>query len=235
MSVSPSSVGIGDQNARDVERHVAVANNNGPGARQVGRLLLKIRMRVVPADEVDGRDAAGQILAGNVQRAVGLRADGVDDGVVALGEFGRLDVFAHHHVAEKAEAGVFGDLFELFTDRLDLRVVGRDAGAHQPPRRRQHLQHVDDDADLLGRVGRLQQRCGGEETRRSGADDGDMVWAHTQAFCSCPAAWQGAENGCRFAGAGAHDCDSMLNAAPLVVTWTLAVGQRAGNLVGCGT
>ena len=140
----------------------------------------KLRVRVVPAHEVDGGDAARQVLAGNVQRAIGLRPDGIDDGVVALGEFGGLHVLADHDVAEEPEARVFGGLFELLADRLDLRVVGRDAGAHQPPRGRQHLQHVDGDIDVLGRVGRLQQRCRGEEPRRSGTDDGDVVWAHTR-------------------------------------------------------
>ena len=69
-----------------------------------GAICSKLRVRVVPAHEVDGGDAARQVLAGNVQRAVGLRADGVDHGVVALGEFAGLDVLADHDVAEEAEA-----------------------------------------------------------------------------------------------------------------------------------
>ena len=50
-------------------------------------------------------------------------------------------------------------------DRLDLRVVGRDAGAHQPERRRQRVEQVDRDT-------RPQQLVGGIEAGRAGADDG---------------------------------------------------------------
>ena len=82
-------VGVGDQNACDVERDVAVADDDGPGAGQVGRYLLEVRVRVVPADEIDRGDAAGQLFAGDVQRPIRLRADRVDDRVVLLGEFGR--------------------------------------------------------------------------------------------------------------------------------------------------
>lgn len=90
-------------------------------------------MCVVPADEIDGGDTARQVLTGDVQHAIGLRADGVDHGVVALGELAGLDVFADDHIAEEAEAGVLGRLFELLADRLDLGVIRRDPGAHQPP------------------------------------------------------------------------------------------------------
>lgn len=62
-------------------------------------------MCVVPADEIDGGDTARQVLTGDVQHAIGLRADGVDHGVVALGELAGLDVFADDHIAEEAEAG----------------------------------------------------------------------------------------------------------------------------------
>jgi hypothetical protein len=46
-------------------------------------------------------------------------------------------------------------------------VVGRDAEPHEPPRRRQPLEHVDLD------VARLEQVVGGVEARRARADDGD--------------------------------------------------------------
>ena len=65
-------VGIGHQNAGDVERDVAVPDDDGPGAGQVGRHLLEVRVRVVPAHEIDRGDAAGQLFAGNVQRPVRL-------------------------------------------------------------------------------------------------------------------------------------------------------------------
>ena len=124
-----------------------------------------MRVRVVPADEVDGRHAAGQFLAWDAERAVGLRADGVDHRVVALGQFGRLHVFADHDVAEEPEPRIQRGLLELGADRLDLRMVRRDTGADQPPRGRQHLQHVDAHVSVVGRVGELQKRGRGKVSR----------------------------------------------------------------------
>ena len=178
MSVRGERVGIGHQNACDVERDVAVTDDNRPGAGQIGRYLLEVRMSVVPADEIDRRDAAGQLFAGDVQRPIRLRADRVDHRVVVLGKFGRADVLAHRDVAEEAEPRVLGGLLELLADRLDLGVVGRDPGAHQTPRRRQHLQHVDGDVDVVVRVGCFEQRRRGEESRGTRADDRDVERTH---------------------------------------------------------
>ena len=158
-------VGIGDQDARHVQCDVAVADDNGPARRQVGRHLLEMGVRVVPAHEVDGGDAAGQVLAGNAQRPIGLRADGVDHRVVAFGELGGLHVVADRDVAEEPEPRVGRRLLELGADRLDLRMVGGDAGAHQTPRRRQHLQHVDAHVGVIVGVGEFQQRRRGKVTR----------------------------------------------------------------------
>ena len=89
-------VGVGHQDARDVDRDIAVADHHRAAAGQVGRHLLEVRVRVVPTDEVDGGDTAGQLLTGDAQGAVGLRADGVDHRVVVLGEFVGLHVLTDH-------------------------------------------------------------------------------------------------------------------------------------------
>ena len=97
------NVRIGDEDAGHVERDVAVADHHGPAGGQVGCHLLEVRVGVVPADEVHGGHAAGQVFAGDVQRAVGLRADGVDHRVVAVGQLGGLDVLADDDVSEEPE------------------------------------------------------------------------------------------------------------------------------------
>ena len=99
--------------------------------------------------------------------AVGLRADGVDHRVVAVGQLGGLHVLADHDVAEEPEPGIERGLLELGADRLDLRMVGRDAGAHQAPWRRQHLEHVDPHVGVVVRVCELQKRRRGEVPRRA--------------------------------------------------------------------
>ena len=59
-----------------------------------------------------------------------------------------------------------GDLLERPRDGLDLRMVGRDAEADEPPRRRQPLDHVNLDADVGS-----QQRTGRVEAGRPRADN----------------------------------------------------------------
>ena len=109
-----------------------------------------------------------EILARNAHPPVGLRADRVDDGVVELGEIVVRQVAADLDPAQEPEAGLGGDPLERLRDRLDLRVVGSDAEADEPPGRGQPLDHV----HLDRQVG-VEQVSGGVEARRAGADDGD--------------------------------------------------------------
>ena len=105
--------------------------------------LLVVGMAVVPGDELRGRPRAGQVLARDAETAVGLRADGVDDDVVQAHEVVVLEIAADLDVAEETEAGLIGDPLERARDRLQLRMVGRDAEPDEPSRRRQALDHVD--------------------------------------------------------------------------------------------
>ena len=66
--------------------------------------LLEIGVAVVPGDERGGRPRAGQVLAGNAEPPVGLRADRVDDRVVETEEVLVADGRAHLDVAEEAKA-----------------------------------------------------------------------------------------------------------------------------------
>ena len=87
--------------------------------------------------------AAGQVLAGDAELAVGLAADREDDRVVEALEVFDLDVVADLDVAEEAEA-LAGRGFLVDPDhRLDLRVVGGDAAADQPEGGREAVEEVD--------------------------------------------------------------------------------------------
>ena len=191
---SRQDVGVGDQYPRHVQRDVAVAHDDSPPGRQVRCHFLEMGVRVVPAHEVDGRHAAVQVLAGDAQRPVGLRADGVDHRVVAFGQLGGMYVVADHDVAEEPEPRVQRRLLELGADRLDLRMVGRNTGTHQPPRCGQHLQHVD--ADIRRRRLRRRRISGARRrqsnprglSRRSPRDRG----AYLLSFLSLPGHAQGA-------------------------------------------
>ena len=120
------------QHPGDVHRDVAVADHDRALAGEVELLVAVVGVGVVPADEGGGRVAAGQILAGDAELAVGLAADRVDDRVVEALEVLDLDVVADLDVAEEAEALAGGGFFVDPDHRLDLRVVGGDAAADQP-------------------------------------------------------------------------------------------------------
>ena len=111
-------------------------------------------------------------------------------------------------------------------------MVGRDAGAHQTPRGRQHLQHVDAHVTALtrviGRVGELQQRCGGEVSRRAGADDRHVVWAHLMQLSEVPVAARLRARGCRGRSRAGYPADAKPGKR---ITWANgAKGRR--NAVG---
>ena len=130
-------------------------------------MVGEVGVGVVPVDELGRRVRSGQVLAGDPEPAVGCGAVGVDDGVVTVGELGHGDLAADLDVAEEAKAlAGRGPLIDA-DHRLDLRMVGGDAGADEAERRRQAVEHVDLDGGRLG----LQQVLGRIEPRRAGADD----------------------------------------------------------------
>jgi hypothetical protein len=51
-------VRVAHENARDVKCDIAISHDDGSGAGQIRRHLLKMRVSVVPANEIDGSDAA---------------------------------------------------------------------------------------------------------------------------------------------------------------------------------
>ncbi len=165
------------QHPRDVHRHVAVADHHRPLAGEVELLLAVVGVGVVPADEGGGGMAAGQLLAGDAEPAVGLAADREDDRVVEPLEVLDLDVVADLDVAEEAEALARRRFLVDADHRLDLRMVGGDAAADQAEGGGEAVEEV----DLGVRVRVLEDVLGGVEAGRAGADDGD---AHGVVFGS---------------------------------------------------
>jgi hypothetical protein len=123
---------------------------------------------VVPGDELRGRPRPREVLTGNPEPAIALRADRVDDGVVGVQELLVGDGLADLHVPEKAEARPRRDPLERARDLLQLRMVGRNAEADEAPGRRKALDHVH-----LDRLRGVQEMARGIEGRRPGADHGD--------------------------------------------------------------
>ena len=127
----------------DVHRHVAVADHHRALAGEVELVVGVVGVGVVPADEGGGGVAAGQVLAGDAELAVGLAADREDDRVVEPLEVLDLDVVADLDVAEEAEALAGGGFFVDPDHRLDLRVVGGDAAADEAEGGREAVEEVD--------------------------------------------------------------------------------------------
>ena len=157
------------QHPGDVHRDVAVADHDRALAGEVELVVGVVGVGVVPADEGGGGVAAGQVLAGDAELAVGLAADREDDRVVEPLEVLDLDVVADLDVAEEAEALAGGGFLVDPDHRLDLRVVGGDAAADQAEGRGQAVEEVDLGVQVLV----LEDVLGGVEAGRAGADDGD--------------------------------------------------------------
>ena len=135
---------------------------------QVELAVRIVGMAVVPAHEVRGGLGPWQVLAGNPEPPVDRRADRIDHGVVALEQVGAMQVAPELDAPEEPEALLRRGLLVDPHDRLDLRVVRRDAGAHEPERRRQAIEQVHADGPLGG-----EHVPGGVEAGRSCADDRD--------------------------------------------------------------
>ena len=128
---------------------------------------MDVGVPAVPGDELGRRDAAGQVLAGDVETLVAAGAERVDHRVHAAPQLVGGQVLADRHVAVEPHAGLLQRPLQGVADRADRRVVGRDAVADQPERHRQPVQHghVDRHVALLG------EGLGGVDAGRSGADD----------------------------------------------------------------
>ena len=149
--------GLG-QDPRDVDGHVADADDHDIRRVEREAVDLGVGMPAVPGDEVGRREAAGKLLAFDVEPAVDRRAVSHDDRVVVLVQLVHRDVLADLDVAEEADAVGLEHLAQRQRDRLDLLVVGRDPVAHEPVRARQTVDDVDRDA--IHFRSKFQQRLG---------------------------------------------------------------------------
>jgi hypothetical protein len=162
------------EHARHVGRNVAVADHDRAPRREVELELAVIGVAVVPGDELGRGPAPGQVLPGDAEGLVRLRAGGVDHSAVMLDELGVGDVGADFDVAEEAAAAAERLAVESIVEPLDLLVIGRDPAAQQSPRRRQPLDQIDLDVAAVP-----PQLVGCECPRGSRADDRHPRRHHT--------------------------------------------------------
>ncbi len=158
------------EHARHVDRDVAVPDHDGALRGEVELQLGRIRVAVVPGDERGGRVAAGELLTIDPETTVGLRAERVDHGVVMGEQLLAGEVAPELDAAEEAEPRIGGRLLVDARHRLDLRMVGRDAGPHEAERRRELVEEIDLDHQI-GVALVLQQVTGRIEAGRPGTDD----------------------------------------------------------------
>ena len=130
------------QYAGHVHCHVAVAHHHHALAAEIKGEVALVGARVVPAHEVAGTVAPGQVLAGDSQAAVGAGTHAVDDRVEVLEQVLVLDIGAELDVAAEAEVGVGRDLVEHAGDGLYLGMIGCHPGPHQAKRGGQAVEHL---------------------------------------------------------------------------------------------
>ena len=131
------------QDAGDVERDIAVADDRRVGAVERRIEIGEVGVAVVPADELGRADHAGQILARNAELAVMRRADREDHRIVEFEQLVDRHVGANGDIADEADAFGLGDLVVALGDRFQRLVVGRDAEADQPVGHRIAVEDVD--------------------------------------------------------------------------------------------
>lgn len=162
------------ENPRHVDGDVAGADDRRDGARQVDRQIEKIGVSAVPGDQRRRRVAAGEIFTRDPEPAIALTADSDRDLIVVRPEVAEREIPAHLDVPQEAHPRVERHALEDPDDLLDLRVVRRDTETHEPVRGRQAIENVDSQTGSGGATALRQQRGGGVETGRTGADDGDL-------------------------------------------------------------
>jgi len=184
---------VGDRELRRRQReHPRDVDGDVPGSDDdhLPRLEVDLQPRVVgvavvPGDELGGGVRAAQVLSRDPEPLVDRGAERVQDDVVVVQQLPARDVAAQLDVPEEPEALVLRGLVIRLGDRLDLRVVRGDAGAHEPVRRRQAVVEVD--GELRVRDG--EQLARGVEAARAGAYDGGAEGRGVGHGCRVDATW----------------------------------------------
>jgi hypothetical protein len=152
---------VAGQDAGHVDGHVPDPDDRDRLGVEGERGRADVRVPAVPVDEVGGRVAAGQVLAGDAQPPVAHGPGGVHHGVVGFQQVGPGHVLAEVHAADEPHVRAFQHLAQVLGDRLYRLVVGGDPVADQPVRGGQPVQHVHPHPDRVRQRGRVLDQCFG--------------------------------------------------------------------------
>ena len=171
---------VPDQDAGHVHGDVADPDHRDRVGVQGERVRVHVGVAAVPVDEVGGREAAGQVLAGDAEPPVGHRAGGVDHRVVAGGA-GRpwsrrcpgatppRNLTPSCSSTRRRYSAI--DLIDLWSGATPYRTRPYGVGSRSSTSTR------------IGPAGParrlLDQRLGGVEAGRPGTDDGDLDRVHS--------------------------------------------------------
>ncbi len=171
------------QNARHVERDIAVPDDHRPRPIERRRKVCEVGMTVVPADERRGAIDARQVCAWNIKATVGGGTGRKHHGIVRAGQFFDRDILPHGHTADEPRVG--GQVHRLVPPLhgLDRLMVGRDARSDQPVWDGQAV----DDVDPHIVPERFLCRFGCIIARRARSHDRDMSHGIPPLFGHCAA------------------------------------------------
>src|ERR1700733_3431584 len=118
---------VAQEDTRDVYRDVAVANDDRSFVVERRFDRDEIRMTVIPADKVSGREILRQFAPTNRQPRPGGRAIRQDDRIVLVTQLIDRNIDSDLNISEKVESRMGSNGFEDLDDLFDVLVIGCDA------------------------------------------------------------------------------------------------------------
>ena len=120
-----------DEDARDVERDVAISDHDRTGVRQVGIERGEVGMAVVPTDERRGRSDAGSVDVLDLEATIRRRTSRPDHRVMPCAQVVERDVTADLGVEKDLDSWIAGDVVEQVDDLSGSCVIRGDAVARE--------------------------------------------------------------------------------------------------------
>ena len=100
-------------------------------------------MGIVPTHELGSRMGTWEILAGDIEFTISLRANSINHSMIMVKNIVMCHIRTKFHIAKEAKPGTGGNSLIGLRYRLDLLVIGSNTPTNQTIRRGQAVKHID--------------------------------------------------------------------------------------------